>query len=332
MDDSTAIEKFRFTIDQLRLLTAKFRLGESVVTPANDRVSSLEALAIVCRRLSEPSKLHTVACDNILRLRRPAGIPLYSNQFNSAMDDPTSIELYRFSMVQLALLSVKLGLPSNVITPAGDNISRLEALALLCRWFTEPSKLFTVANEFGRSTAAVSRIVLHVTRQLYAGHVDLLYINADMIRARIYIARPSPRPGNRTHENLQRSVYYGHPRRHCLNWQGVTTTDGIIVSAYGPVEGRRHDSTVLSYSKVLDFFCTDTSGIYNGRVLYGDPAYRCNQFLLCPCPLASPGSRPQRFNSRMSKVREAVEWSFGRLKILWPFVFDAKTMQVCRTP
>ncbi|OQR85706.1 hypothetical protein ACHHYP_11512 [Achlya hypogyna] len=277
---------------------------------------------------------------NILRLRRPAGIPLYSYQFNPAMDDPTptSIELYRFSMVQLALLSVKLGLPSNVITPVGDNISSLEALVLLCRRFTEPSKIFTVANEFGRSTAAVSCIVLNVTRQLYAGYVDLLYINADMIRARIvmycsavkkkgaplancwgfidgtkqYIARPSPRPGNRTHENLQRS--------------GVTTPDSIIVNAYGPVEGRRHDSTVLSNSKVLDLFSTDTSGIYNGRVLYGDPAYGCNQFLLCPFPLASAGSRQQRFNSRMSKVREAVEWSFGRLKILRPFVFDAKKM------
>ncbi|OQR86156.1 hypothetical protein ACHHYP_10909 [Achlya hypogyna] len=136
-----------------------------------------------CWLLRRLLQMHVAS--NILRLRRPAGIPHYSNQFNPAMDDPTSIELYRFSMVQLALLSVKLGLPSNVITPAGDNISRLEALALLCRRFTEPSKLFTVANEFGRSTGRSSRIVLHVTRQLYAGHVDLLYINADMIRARI---------------------------------------------------------------------------------------------------------------------------------------------------
>ncbi|OQR91983.1 hypothetical protein ACHHYP_04155 [Achlya hypogyna] len=63
MDDSTANEKFRFTIDQLRLLPEKLHLGESVVTPANDRVSSLEALAIICRRLSEPGKLHTVACE-----------------------------------------------------------------------------------------------------------------------------------------------------------------------------------------------------------------------------------------------------------------------------
>ncbi|ETV71429.1 hypothetical protein H257_13312 [Aphanomyces astaci] len=34
----------------------------------------------------------------------------------------------------------------------------------------------------------------------------------------------------------------------------------------------------------------------------------------------------RRFNSQMSKVRKAVEWSFGRLKILWLFVFDSKKM------
>ncbi|RHY46144.1 hypothetical protein DYB38_010865 [Aphanomyces astaci] len=43
-------------------------------------------------------------------------------------------------------------------------------------------------------------------------------------------------------------------------------------------------------------------------------------------------NRQRRFNSQMSKVQKAVEWSFGRLKILWPFVFDSKKMQMRRTP
>ncbi|ETV74557.1 hypothetical protein H257_10706 [Aphanomyces astaci] len=78
-------------------------------------------------------------------------------------------------------------------------------------------------------------------------------------------------------------------------------------------------------------FRADGTGLYDGRVVYGDPAYGCNQFLICPFPLNGTHKRQRRFNSQMSKVREAVEWNFGRLKILWPFVVDSKKMQVGRT-
>ncbi|ETV76041.1 hypothetical protein H257_09606 [Aphanomyces astaci] len=62
---------------------------------------------------------------------------------------------------------------------------------------------------------------------------------------------------------------------------------------------------------------------FDGR---GDPVYGCNQFFICPFPLAGTDTRQRRFTSQMRKVREAVKWSFGRLKILLPFVFDSKKM------
>ncbi|ETV74058.1 hypothetical protein H257_11371 [Aphanomyces astaci] len=105
--------------------------------------------------------------------------------FNTTLDSPTAIELYRFTIDQLALLTAKLRLPDPVVTPAGDNVRGLESLTMLCRRFAEPSKLHTIANEFGRSQAAVSRIVLCVARMIYTFHADLLYMNDGLVRSRM---------------------------------------------------------------------------------------------------------------------------------------------------
>ncbi|RHZ28688.1 hypothetical protein DYB26_008614, partial [Aphanomyces astaci] len=60
----------------------------------------------VLRRL-----LQVCVSRQLLRLRRAPGIPTYTNQFNTTLDSPTAIELYRFTIDQLALLTAKLRLP-----------------------------------------------------------------------------------------------------------------------------------------------------------------------------------------------------------------------------
>ena len=58
------------------------------------------------------------------------------------------------------------------------------------------------------------------------------------------------RHGLRNTNNLQRAVYSGHKRHHGLKFQSVVVPDGMIVEMFGPVEGRRHDVTVLKASKL----------------------------------------------------------------------------------
>jgi hypothetical protein len=87
--------------------------------------------------------------------------------------------------------------------------------------------------------------------------------------------------------------------------------DGIIVSVYGPVEGRRHDTTMLSMSGLLEYMEKDVR--FEGKVIYRDPAYGTSDILCCSFPLATSGSVQAEFNARMSSVREAVEWGFGRV-------------------
>ncbi|KAE9156613.1 hypothetical protein PF002_g33572 [Phytophthora fragariae] len=78
------------------------------------------------------------------------------------MDDATARTKFNFTIPQLRELAAKLHLPMPcIITPERDTVPTLEALAMLCRRLKEPSTLFTVANEFGRSPAAYSRICKH---------------------------------------------------------------------------------------------------------------------------------------------------------------------------
>ncbi|ETV87345.1 hypothetical protein H257_00955 [Aphanomyces astaci] len=44
-------------------------------------------------------------------------------------------------------------------------------------------------------------------------------------------------------DNLQKEIYSGHKRMHCLNYQAVTAPDGLCIHFFGPVEGRRHHTT-----------------------------------------------------------------------------------------
>jgi hypothetical protein len=61
LNDATAKVCYRFTISELSVLAVKLNLPEDgIVTTSGDRVNRVETLAMLCRRLSEPSKLLTV--------------------------------------------------------------------------------------------------------------------------------------------------------------------------------------------------------------------------------------------------------------------------------
>ncbi|OQR90852.1 hypothetical protein THRCLA_22506 [Thraustotheca clavata] len=95
-----------------------------------------------------------------------------------------------------------------------------------------------------------------------------------------------------------------------MNWQGITTPDGLIISMFGPVEGRRHDATMLSLSGVLDKM--ENNLILNFLHLRGHSLWVPSMLIL----FTQPGSSEAIFNSSMSSDRESVEWSFHIIKSL----------------
>ena len=291
--------------------------------------------------------------NNLFRLRISRTIEIdYSRRFSLEMDDSSALIRFRFTIVQLHRLADALRLPDLVKTDQVDKTTSVEAFAMLCRRLAEPIRLSTMANEFGRSPASLSRIIINL---IYEEHRDLMFFNEKLASERLqcyttavrdkgapldciwafidstkqYTCRPSARGTDHQipHENLQRSVYNGHLRRHCLNYQGVTTPDGFLISMFGPVEGRRHDSTMLAISGFLERLRSNGDTL-KSKYIYGDPAYGCSDLVCCPFASAEPGSRQSDFSRSMSSVREAVEWSFGRPKTLWPTVAYDKKIKV----
>ena len=104
--------------------------------------------------------------------------------------------------------------------------------------------------------------------------------------------RPICRPGKN-----QRVVYNGRKRIDALKFQSVVAPIGLIANLYGPVEGRRHNSTVLAMSGLLHQL-EQHSFRPGGETLwlYGDPAY------------------PHRVHLQRPFV--SVEWVFGDKKNL----------------
>ncbi|CAB1096514.1 unnamed protein product [Ectocarpus sp. CCAP 1310/34] len=52
------------------------------------------------------------------------------------------------------------------------------------------------------------------------------------------------------HDDIQREVYDGHHRDHGLVYQAVQAPSAMIIDAWGPVSGRRHDLYLLRVSEL----------------------------------------------------------------------------------
>lgn len=131
---------------------------------------------------------------------------------------------------------------------------------------------------------------------------------------------------------MQRSVYSGHKRMHCLIYQTVCTPDGLIFHMYGPEAGRRHDLTLYRQSH-LDDTLHNTLMIEDTQYcLYGDPAYVMRPWLQVGYDRAFADDAQLLFNRTMSSAREAVEWSYKDLKQMWTSQDFKRMLKVRKAP
>jgi len=137
--------------------------------------------------------------------------------------------------------------------------------------------------------------------------------------------RPCARP-----VYLQESVYNGHKRVHSLKFQTVVTPDGLIAHVFGPVEGVRHDASLLTQSRLLDTL--EANPVFAGYSLYGDPAYPLTPFLLSPYKGANLSADQMRFNEVMSSVRVSVEWEFHDIINAWKYLDFKAALKIYLSP
>ena len=108
----------------------------------------------------------------------------------------------------------------------------------------------------------------------------------------------------------------------------------MIMNSYGPIEGRRHDCALLRLSGLLPNLENMPQRDRNGQryCLYGDPAYPIRDQLVPPYRGANITPLQQLFNSRMSSVRECVEWEFGHILTQFAFLDFRKNLKVLLQP
>ena len=126
----------------------------------------------------------------------------------------------------------------------------------------------------------------------------------------------------------QQVLYNGWKRYHALKYQSVETPDGIHRHLWGPEAGRRHDSTMLADSGLEDTLMHNFND-HNGEAwyLFADAGYALSPWIMTPYK-GNLNAGQRLFNKDFSKVRVAVEWGFGRIVALFPFIDSPKQQQV----
>ena len=136
--------------------------------------------------------------------------------------------------------------------------------------------------------------------------------------------RPVSRPGKE-----QRILYNGHKKVHSIKFQSVATPSGLVANLFGPVEGKRHDSSMLAESGLLNQL-QQHSWSPNGNLLciYGDPAYPLRPQLQAPFKGARITPIQNAWNKSMSSVRVSVEWIFGDIVNFFKFLDFKKNLKI----
>ncbi len=140
---------------------------------------------------------------------------------------------------------------------------------------------------------------------------------------------------------FQKLLYSGHKRCHGIKFQSIVTPDGLFACMHGPITGNRHDSFMLSRSRLMERLRAFMPEPRNneqpagGEVvysLYGDPAYPQSMYVFGGYRNPPQGSPQAAWNTRMSKVREVVEWGFANITTNWSFLDFKAAMMVFKSP
>ena len=265
-------------------------------------------------------------------------------------DEPSSVYTkFRFRLNDLARVVAALEVPHEFSTAGNHHFTGEEAVLLLLWRFRSSDGANSFTLETGRSEAAISECVQYMVEHIHARFPHLIDERsftawsskfAEFAAAFRRWGVPVPnliafldgklwpvcRPGR-----WQRVLFSGHKRIHGLKTQGAVFPNGIQPYPYGAVDGSRHDSFVLRMSGIVDVLRAVCAALGVNYVMFGDSAYPISRWLWAMYKgVMTPAQ--QMFNSDMSPARVTVEWGFGKIAALWPFLDYRKNQQVLLRP
>ena len=125
----------------------------------------------------------------------------------------------------------------------------------------------------------------------------------------------------------------GIARKHALKFQSLTTPDGLILDAFGPLEGRRHDWTLYIHSDAEDLLPIVLEVIDGMKYcIFADSGYNERWFLRTPSQGSNLTASQRAFIKAVSSVRVTVEWVFKEIKIYWPVIDFKRKLRVLEGP
>ncbi|XP_028416427.1 uncharacterized protein LOC114540491 [Dendronephthya gigantea] len=244
------------------------------------------------------------------------------------MDEAECFSEFRVQKHNVVRLADALGLPESFTCPQRTKAGRIEGLCIYLKRLTYPCRLSDMIHRFGRAVPELSMISSNVEHWIYRHHHQRItqwneaLLNSDALQFYAEAisqagaaltncfgfidgtVRPICRPGDN-----QRVVYNGHKRVHALKFQSLTIPSGIIANLFGPVEGRKHDASMLRDSNLLTTLEEHAfSPVGEPMCIYGDPAYPLRVHLQAPFRDRVLTPQMQAFNQSMSSVRESVDF------------------------
>ncbi|CAM9181472.1 unnamed protein product, partial [Pylaiella littoralis] len=211
-----------------------------------------------------------------------------------------------------------------------------------------PGRWHDLQVEFGREYTQLSRIFNVVIDWVYENHLHRVTHNLEFFFPRFptmckkieakgelcggnFIGfidgtlRRNCRPGG--DPALQEQMYDGHHCAHGLAWQSVVFADGML-EIWGPEMGRRNDALLLSRSGLNGRLAAVQAGNPVQFKVYGDAAYPVSSHVDRGFRGANLTVAQKTYNRELSKVRVSVEWQFGKIVALFPYVDFKQNLKI----
>lgn len=169
----------------------------------------------------------------------------------------------------------------------------LTALCVLLRRFAYPCRYWDIMPRFGLSVPQLSMICNEGMNFMYDNWRHLLqtfnqeWLSRENLQQFSNVVHNAGSPLDncwgfvdgtvrrvcRSGRN-QRVLYNGHKKVHAIKFQSVAAPNGLVANLFGPIEGRRHDSTMLARSGWLQLLEHNSRAPDRTALcIYGDPAY-----------------------------------------------------------
>lgn len=264
-----------------------------------------------------------------------------------------SLKEFRFRTTEIGTVADLIGFTIGKTTRKNYFCNDITAACIVLRRLAAPCRWSDLEHMFGMRMYKLSEVFWEALNGFVTEHahlietfrVDLMNERAQMYAEAIHLTGAPldrcvgfmdgtkiqmERPGGPA--VLQRAVYSGHKRFHCLVYQSITTPDGLIFHMYGPEVGRRHDITLYRDSNIdaalQEALEIDLEQFY----IYADQAYMIRPWLQVGYNRAWASPQELAHNSAMNAARTAVEWTYKDVKQMWTSQDYKRMLKVRQAP